>query len=280
MKKGNTNECAKSLRYDMGNIGDLVKHGMMAEFIRWWRGVHPCQNEFTFLDPFGGCVWAHPANSKALARLHTLREIPDQNFAIFDSQPDIDEGTYYGSAHVVINQVRRFGLSPRAMVSDGCERKVKSLLESDNGNIYRLACPICPRFKPADGYTVLDCIADGHIKTDLVLIDPFYEISKIKRNIRKIVKAAEKTSVLLFVLVRSASDGACIRNSLPNHIVAISPPLGKDTGVRGETMMAYVILGMPASAKDRASDLCANIKKYAESLGDAVNDCILTSAKI
>ena len=40
-----------SLPYDMGNIGDLLKHGVLAEFVRW-----QCElgRSFRFFDLFGG----------------------------------------------------------------------------------------------------------------------------------------------------------------------------------------------------------------------------------
>ena len=39
------------LPYDMGNAGDLLKHGVLAEYVRWQceLGLPP-----RFLDPFGG----------------------------------------------------------------------------------------------------------------------------------------------------------------------------------------------------------------------------------
>ena len=279
MKKKSPNECADSLPYDMGNIGDLLKHGMMAEFIRWWRGMHPCQNEFTFLDPFGGCVWAHPANPKALARLHTLREVPNQNFAIFDSQPDIDEGTYCGSAHVVINQIRRLSRSMpqplKVLVSDECKCKTDALIKSDSNCIRLLACD---GFHPSNGYSILDSVIGGHIRGDLVLIDPFYD-PKITGYSDKIAEAAKQIAVVLFALVKRSDshDWKRIWKSQPGEkIIVACPRLGseKDTGVRGEKMEAHIVLSLPAYAREGAKDLCANINNYAKFLSGVVRQSI------
>ena len=46
---------AMTLPYDMGNAGDLLKHGVLAEHVRW-HAVWACR--FDFLDPFGGKPWA------------------------------------------------------------------------------------------------------------------------------------------------------------------------------------------------------------------------------
>lgn len=46
-----------NLPYDMGNSGDLLKHGVLAEFVRW-----QCESResFRFIDPFGGEPWSEP----------------------------------------------------------------------------------------------------------------------------------------------------------------------------------------------------------------------------
>ena len=41
----------------MGNAGDLLKHGVLAEFVRWQRGLGI---PLRFMDPFGGEPWGRP----------------------------------------------------------------------------------------------------------------------------------------------------------------------------------------------------------------------------
>ena len=273
MKKNNPNECADSLPYDMGNIGDLVKHGMIAEFVRWWRGVHPGQNEFTFLDSFAGHAWMHPANCKALARLIKLSETPAHNFAIFDSQPDISQGTYYGSAHVVINQIRRLSRSmpqpPKVLVSDACKCKTDALIKSDSNCIRPLACD---GFHPSNGYSVLDSVIGGHVRGDLVLIDPFYD-SEIMGCFDKIAEAAKKSAVILFALVKR-SDGSewkKIWKSQPGEKIIVTCPRLANTGIRGEKRKALIVLSLPAYARESAKNLRANINNYAKFLSGVVH---------
>jgi hypothetical protein len=43
---------AQPLSYDMGNAGDLLKHGVLAEFIQWWCPLHA--RRMRFVGPFGG----------------------------------------------------------------------------------------------------------------------------------------------------------------------------------------------------------------------------------
>ena len=163
MKKENTNKCAEALPYDMGNIGDLLKHGMMAEFVRWWSNAHSDRSEFIFLDPFCGLRWEYPANPKALARLTELRRLSDRHFAIYDAQPNLGESKYYGSAHAVINQIRHLPrpmpLSPLVSVSDKHKNKIAALMESDN----RIRPLVCEGFDSENGYSVLDSVIGERI---------------------------------------------------------------------------------------------------------------------
>ena len=90
-----------TLPYDMGNAGDLVKHGVLAEFVRWQceLGI-----PLRFMDPFGGEPWERPVPEVA-RRVRALK-----GTALHTAQTDIEDGRYYGSAFVVLHAVGRPGV--------------------------------------------------------------------------------------------------------------------------------------------------------------------------
>jgi len=79
------------LAYDMGNAGDMLKHGVLAEFVRW-----RCEStgSLRFIDLFGGEPWAAPVPEVA----RRVRALP--NCAPRAVQTDIGENRYYGSGLV------------------------------------------------------------------------------------------------------------------------------------------------------------------------------------
>lgn len=49
---------AKPLPYTMGNAGDLIKHGLISEFLNWY--LKKDHKQTNFYDPFGGRPWQEP----------------------------------------------------------------------------------------------------------------------------------------------------------------------------------------------------------------------------
>ena len=258
------------LPYDMGNIGDLLKHGMMTEFIHWWDGMNPAKEEFVFLDPFCGLRWKCPANKKALGRLDDLRK-HGHNFAILSAQPDIDKFKYYGSTYVVINQTLRISqrkkLLPIIHVSDELSDNM-TVLEKSNKNIKELKCP---GFSKDDGFSILKPINCGCISADMVLIDPFYDMSKIKELTPKIAEASQKTAVVLFVLIKKSdtSEWEDICDKLNKNSITLTCPSLKGTTVRGECYYNVgVILISHLLASAEATKLRNKLTDYAAALTD------------
>ena len=56
------------LKYTIGNAGDIIKHGLLAEFVAWWSETH-ANRVLRMADPFGGCPWGN------------LEELVNRNFA-------------------------------------------------------------------------------------------------------------------------------------------------------------------------------------------------------
>ena len=273
-----TKKDTSALPYDMGNIGDLLKHGVMAEFIRWWSGINRHEEKFVFLDPFCGLRWKRSANEKALKRLRKLRDRHGSDFEIINAQPGIDECKYYGSIYVVINQTlhvsqkRDLPLLPVIFASDKSHDSETALEEIDE-HIEKLECK---GFCKDNGYSILCSVADEHIDADMVLIDPFYGINDIKKITQKIIEASEKTTVVLFVLINTDRDTAKwedICNKLnKNSIILTCPPL-KETKIRGECYYKVgVILTSHLLADAEANKLRKKLKDYADKLTKIVGE--------
>ena len=257
-------DTSKSLRYDMGNIGDLLKHGVMAEFIRWWSCINSDKKNFEFFDPFCGLCWTCPAKENLLKRLHDLRDNNrDCDFAIINAQPDFNKGKYYGSAHVVINQTlqikRKEKLLPVVFVSDKSPENVKAL-EKSSKYIKKLDCP---GFCESDGYSILDSIINcKHINPDMVLIDSYNDMDEIICRISSIIKACEKTTIILFVIGPKKKWEQIRQESPPNSIILTCPPIG----TKGEKRRIGVILSSYLFTETKNDSLRDNIECYANAL--------------
>ena len=255
----------KPLLYDMGNIGDLLKHGVMAEFIHWWSCINSDKKNFEFFDPFCGLCWTCSAKGKLLKRLYDLRDNNrDCDFAIINAQPDINKGKYYGSAHVVINQTlqikRKEKLLPVVFVSDKSPENVKAL-EKSSKYIKKLDCP---GFSEIDGYSILDSIINcKRINPDMVLIDSYNDMDEIICRISSIIKACEKTTIILFVIIDCKKKWKQIQQkSPPNSIILTCPRIGTE----GERREIGVILSSCLFAKTKNDSLLKNIRCYASAL--------------
>ena len=78
----------------MGNAGDLLKHGVLAEVVRWQceQGI-----QLRFIDLFGGEPWKEPVSPEVARRVRGLATV----CALRAAQTGIEDGRYYGSGWVV-----------------------------------------------------------------------------------------------------------------------------------------------------------------------------------
>ena len=101
---------AQPLPYDMGNAGDLIKHGLLAEFTKWW--CHIGGKAIRFVDPFGGRPWVEPPVPTVPQRIKLLSDL-----ALSTAQPS-PETRYYGSGHIVRHVAEVAGRRAEVLVSD------------------------------------------------------------------------------------------------------------------------------------------------------------------
>jgi len=179
---------AEPLPYDMGNSGDLIKHGMIAEFAKWW--LQHNRGPFIFYDPFGGRPWKEPPHEKVVERLLQLRDC-----ALVAAQPDPNT-RYYGSGHIIKNTAHNAGRSAKVFVSDRNQNAIDDLVESGLERI------ILENFTSENAYSILDSNLMSN-NASLILLDPFADFlsssDKLLPEITRVVAQAE-VAVALFVL--------------------------------------------------------------------------------
>jgi hypothetical protein len=220
-----------SLPYDMGNAGDLVKHGLLAEFARWC-----CEHEsqpLRFLDPFAGRPWVGPPNPEVARRVQALPPC-----ALRTAQAD-PSNRYYGSAFVVLNAARSIGGVADVFVSDSDPSARRAFDEVGLKNL------TCCGFSSSDGFTILDADCPG----DLVLLDPFSDFlpKRAADVIPKISVASRRMACVLFVLNLDPNNsvGQRYRRLRTEHLASawsLHCPKLPDRGVAGESRYEVDVL--------------------------------------
>ena len=248
---------AMALPYDMGNAGDLLKHGVLAEYVRWHCGLGwPLR----FLDPFGGEPWGD-VKAEVARRVRTLTDS-----ALRAAQVGIDAGRYYGSGLLVRRTAEAAGCARVVVLAgDACAARRQRLRTAGLGMLE----DEFPRLKTDvghDGYDALTQIVRGARLADLVLIDPFYDDLLEERAAAVVPQMAEMAAVggaMLFALRPARGDDAGRRFDalVSEHLRGawrMSCPPVADTDVRGESKYhAEVVLAArplltPESAEDAA----------------------------
>ena len=225
------------LPYDMGNAGDLLKHGVLAEFVRWG-----CESgrPGRFFDLFGGEPEGHAVPEVA----RRVRGLPDG--ALRAAQKGIERGRYYGSGLVALHAaggVKRGGIC--VLTADRCLDRLERLRKAGLSMLDE-EFPRCGiRSGQYDAWTAFEEITPKLNQDDLVLLDPFADFLRAKARVRSVVpqieEAARRGAVLLFALnlapgnSRGQQFDALLGKHLPGAWRMTCPPLHTQTGVRGES---------------------------------------------
>lgn len=185
---------AKPLPYPMGNIGDLIKHGLLAEYLNWRLELEP--KKLHFFDPFGGRPWLSPVTGELKQRIDEI-----QSGALIKLQNN-SENRYYGSGHIARKISAGFENLLQVRVSDR-DADARSDLEKSGLELIQL-----PHFHSNDAYSIL-CCGDYLPQNSIILLDPFYELEHINQQVLKAMMRLIKDyqiSVLLFVLYRHEAE--------------------------------------------------------------------------
>ena len=266
-----------SLPYDMGNAGDLLKHGVLAEFIRW-----QCESNeaFRFIDPFGG----EPCNEPVPEVVRRLRALPE-GCALRLAQTDFGERRYYGSGLVVRRTADACGYpGVRVLASDKNPARRKRLRARGLSPLNE-DFPGCGGDEDEfDGYAALDQIAPGARDGDLLLIDPFEEFlpDRASAVVPRLAEMARRASVLLFALNPDPNDpdGRQFDDLLAGHLPGAwrmtCPPLSSETGVRGESRYHADVVLAARAFRDAAhgpavATLWTRLAEYSRHLAAALD---------
>ena len=223
-----------ALPYDMGNAGDLLKHGVLAEVVRWQceQGI-----QLRFIDLFGGEPWEEPVSPEVARRVRGLATA----CALRAAQTGIEDGRYYGSGWVV----RHVGTAAtgrgtvRVLTTDQNQERRKKLCNSG----LALITEDFPTADLSDSYAVFENDIIPNTKNgDLALIDPFAEFLQERAStvVPQMATMAQRAAVLLFVLNQNPQDhnglefAELLKDRLPGAWHLTCPPLN-DTGVQGES---------------------------------------------
>ena len=260
------------LLYDMGNAGDLLKHGALATFVDWFLG-RPGEKRVRYADPFGGRPWGK-LKDETRKRLHKLSSaLP----VIQSAQPHWQNGNrYYGSSHVVRNVAKAAKAQAVVLASDKDEL-ARGDLEASGIDLIETTFE---RYDPANGFGILDEQYDGRF--DLILLDPFgnfllNEFGRRNRtqtghftSISRAVKRNSDLCVMLFVLDKKDNH---IHDSyleekekLKDFSFSLRCPKLKKTGVRGEDGYNTEILLISKRFAERTTSI-EELKRRLRNLG-------------
>ena len=231
------------LPYDVGNAGDLLKHGVLAEFAQW--RCESCTS-FRFIDLFGGLPWESPV----AAVVKRLQALPD--CALRRAQTGLDENRYYGSGFVARHVAESAGIERIRVLASDLDPARRAQLQAAGLAMVEEDFPSCAG--QYDGYAALNEIAQCADDGDLVLVDPFADF--LPRSARTVVprlaELAGRAAVLVFVLNLDPGNrvgqrfDALLESHLPGALRLTCPPL-PDQGVKGESKYhAEVVLAARA----------------------------------
>ncbi|WP_455200365.1 hypothetical protein, partial [Kaarinaea lacus] len=149
---------AQQLPYDMGNAGDFIKHGLIAEYVEWWLTIS--KSDFVFLDPFAGRPYVVQPHYEVLRR---MQKIPGS--ALMRGQVDAAK-RYYGSGTLVKNITANANRKAVIKVSDRNLIAMEDLLEEGFESIQ------FDGFDTQESFSIINCEVPAN-SVSLMLLDPF-----------------------------------------------------------------------------------------------------------
>ena len=260
-----------TLPYDIGNAGDIIKHGLIAEFCKWWFDSH---SSLIFADSFGGSPWGD--YKRVENRISKLQNTALNSVYGENAQKGSKYNKYFGSAHLVKKMAEILGKKKKICVCD-INKDARSNLKHSGLTMMTLPTN--------DGYQVFD--KQEEYNFNLMLIDPFaeflrdecYKRNNILNRIYKHVNDHENVYVALFVL--DMADNRVHRNfynfkndKLKDISVSLRCPKipKKDTSMIGESNYnsEILLISKQIANSDIKRELMYRLKKFAEQAAEAL----------
>lgn len=271
---------ARPLPYPMGNAGDVIKHGAVAELVAWRIADHP-DRPLRYADPFGGRPWEEPRCDKIWRRINAI----SPSCALRKAQP-APESRIYGSAHAVLNVARAMGgESCVEIYASDSDKFARDDLRASSNAVQLIDVAFDGLgFDNKDGYSVLN-MAD---KFDLILIDPYGKFLKEeflkkpgKERFDKMLQAIRKNRDLwLAVFVLNLTRGNTVgkgyadfyQRELADCAVGLRCPKIPDSGVEKENDFEEtdVLLLSSQVGDGKADELRKRLERFRQSAQDAL----------
>jgi hypothetical protein len=260
------------LPYDMGNAADLLKHGLLAEFTRWWS-EDDCRS-LRYLDPFAGRPWVSP-NPEVARRVLALPPC-----ALRNAQPHPAQ-RYYGSSWIVLNTARSAGAAAEIWFSDS-NPKARDAFSGCDSSFGELKAP---GFRSTDGFSVLS----SDIEADLLLLDPFPDFlpKRAANEIPRIANTSNRIACVLLVMNLNPANSvgqqySRLRSKYLPTAWSLHCPKLRNTGVRGESGYEVEVLlaWRPLADHPRRTILLSRLRSYADALSGVLNTRITFSPHV
>ena len=173
------------LKYDPGNLGDILKHSWLIEIVSW---LEPrTEGPFLYADSFCGCYEYEGLREYVKKRFNTLL----RDTALFSLQEKmLRRDAYLGGAAIVQDLLKRSGHEADLQVFDMKEERIASYCS--RADFTRL---------PVDnGYAVLTLDRPF----TLIHIDPYDDfIPDYKRHMPAVCSRTESASILVFLIYQA-----------------------------------------------------------------------------
>jgi hypothetical protein len=174
--------CEQDMKYDAGNIGDILKHSWLIEVTEWLLKQKE-KRDFHYADVFCGC---YSYTVKPFIKERISKFFQDTRLCQIQEK-FLKNGEYLGSVGIVNQICRCYSIKPEIFIFD----KDKSKMET-----FPIEIPF-QKLSIIDGYQILE----GEEIYDLILIDPYSDfIPNSKKYLKKLINKSEHSSIIIFIL--------------------------------------------------------------------------------
>lgn len=253
-----THSSGERLPYEMGNAGDLLKHGVLAEYIRW-----RCEqgSRVRFLDLFGG----EPREEVEERFKDRVLALPEAS-ALRCAQTEIDRGWYLGSGLLARNAGAQHVLTNDR--DSGHRRRLKEaglvLLADEFQNCLAKA-------NDRDAYRLLDLVVHELCADDLMLVDPFAEFPPKHVNdvLPRLAQATTERQATMLLVALNLNPRNRVGKRFDDLLAEHLPGAWRITCPPHSELKFYadVVLAMPpALAQPAAESFRPRLERFTEHL--------------
>lgn len=228
---------SEELKYDPGNLGDVLKHSWLIEVVEW---VVKKKISLRYGDSFCGCYKYQ--NIKDYVKLRFSCKLKNSRLFSFQEKYLI-KNEYLGSAALINELSKHYKINADILIYDKDVHKVNTF--NSHLNIKKLTLN--------DGYEILI----SELPFDIIFLDPYSKfIPQHKEILPSIIKRASRSSILLFILNLAKSTVKYneflenLRKNLPRQQSAIIGRIPAHPFNKPESKYHFEMLYIPELALD------------------------------